>query len=58
MFCKSPCQNTKQCKFTQNTKQCKFTHSPCQNANQCTLTLNSQHFTYFLVLRKSINLEK
>ena len=49
MFCKSPCQNT---------NQYKFTHSPCQNANQCTLTLNSQHFTYFLVLRKSINLEK
>ena len=49
MFCKSPCQNT---------YQCKLTHSPCQNANQCTLTLNSQHFTYFLELRKSINLEK
>ena len=49
MFCKSPCQNT---------NQCKLTHSPCQNANQCILTLNSQHFTYFLTLRKSINLEK
>ena len=49
MFCKSPCKNT---------YQCKLTHSSCQNANQCTFTLNSQHFTYFLALRKSINLEK
>ena len=34
-----------------------FCKSPCQNANQCKLTLNSQHFTYFLALRNSINLE-
>ena len=46
MFFKSPYQNT---------NQFKLTHSPCQNANQCKLTLKSQHFTYFLALRNSIN---
>ena len=48
MFCKSTYQNT---------NQFKLTHSPCQSANQCKLTLKSQHFTYFLALRNSINLE-